>query len=279
MTAAATSAFDALERELDRWSALDREATLWLRDDDACRDSPALRHLLALADAHAVPVAIAAIPALAEPTLGDALARSAGATVLQHGYAHRNHASPGERSGEFGDARDVRDRLDELGRGRRFLARSFGDRFVSILVPPWNRIGDELLPHLVGTGFVGLSRFAPRAALDAGTGLRQVNTHVDPIAWRREREFIGAAAAVERLVAHLGARRERACDADEPTGLLTHHLAFSDAAWDFVDELLRRTRRHRAAAWLDVTQAFGSTPRTPVRAFAPAATPTCARSA
>jgi hypothetical protein len=36
-------------------------ATLWWRDDDAERDSPQLRRLLAIARAHRVPIAIAAI--------------------------------------------------------------------------------------------------------------------------------------------------------------------------------------------------------------------------
>ena len=258
-----TPAFDALEHELDRWAALDRQATFWLRDDDACRDSPALRRLLGLAMAHDVPVALAVIPALAEATLGEVVARHAGVTLLQHGYAHRNHAVPGERSGELGRERSVLHRLDELARGRDYLVRAFAGRFAPILVPPWNRIGDDLLPHLAGAGFSGLSRFGPRNAREAAAALAEVNAHVDPIAWRRERQFIGAGVAVERLVAHLRARREHACDGDEATGLLTHHLVFDDAAWDFVDELLRRTRRHRAAAWCDAAQASGPACVTP----------------
>jgi hypothetical protein len=254
------TAFDALVRELDRWESLDRRATFWLRDDDACRDSPALRRLFAIATAHAVPVTLAAIAASADSTLADALAGCDEASVVQHGYAHRNQAPPGERSAELGDGRDVHARLDELGRGRARLAHAFGERFTPILVPPWNRAGDALLPHLPRAGFVGLSRFGPRATRDAAPGLAQVNAHVDPIAWRRDRAFIGADAALERMTAHLAARRSHACDPDEPTGLLTHHLVFAGAAFDFVDELLRRTRLHRAAVWLDAPRAFALQP-------------------
>jgi len=259
---------DPLVRELDRWEALGRRATLWLRDDDACRDSPPLRRLLALAGEHDVPVAIAAIPAAVDATLDAAIAQCGRATLVQHGYAHRNHAPPGERSAEFGPGRHLHVRLDELRRGRERLAHAFGARFVPVLVPPWNRLADDVLPHLPGARFVALSRFGPRAASEAAACLPQTNAHVDPIAWRRDRQFVGTDAAVERLTAHLRARRERACDADEPTGLLTHHLAFGDAAWRFVDDLLALTRRHPAVAWLDVAQAF-----------APATLATCARSA
>jgi hypothetical protein len=247
---------DALERELDAWHAQRRRATFWLRDDDACGDTPALRRLLTLANEHAVPVAIAAIPAALDATLVDALRFCDAAMIVQHGYAHRNHASARERSAELGDGRSVDARLAELRRGCARLVAEFGDRFAPILVPPWNRAGDALLPSLASAGFAGLSRFGPRAAVDAAPGLRQVNTHVDPIAWRRDRTFIGADAGLERLVAHLRARRENACDADEPTGLLTHHLAFDDAAWAFVDASLAHTRGHPAAAWLDVGHAF-----------------------
>jgi hypothetical protein len=105
-------------------------------------------------------------------------------------------------------------------------------------------------------GFRGLSCFGPRAQAVAAPGLVQVNAHVDLIAWRRDRRFIGADAAIERLVWHLSARRSGETDADEPTGVLTHHLAMGDDAFGFVAELMRRTRAHAAAAWLDARGAF-----------------------
>ena len=245
-----------LMRELDLWAGQGRRATLWLRDDDACRESPALARLLALASTHAVPVAIAAIPAALDSTLAQALGHCDEAIVVQHGFAHRNHAPEGERSAELYDGRDAGVCIDELRRGRDRLAATFGDRFVPILVPPWNRAGEKLSTHFRDAGFTGLSRFGPRASREAAPGLPQVNTHVDPIAWRRDRRFIGEDAALSRVVAHLRARREGGCDADEPTGVLTHHLAFDVPAWDFVDALLAASTPHPACAWLDVRQAF-----------------------
>ena len=250
------SGADALARELDAWNAQGRRATLWLRDDDACADSPALARLTKLVRKHAVPVAIAAIPAVLEATLVAALRDCREATVVQHGFAHRNHAAAGERSAELGDGRDVRVRVDELRGGRERLEGAFGNRFVPILVPPWNRAGETLLPQLRGAGFAGLSRFGARAAPEAAPGLPQTNAHVDPIAWRRDRGFIGSDAAFARVVLHLRARRESTCDADEPTGILTHHLAFDDGAWGFVDAVLDCTTRHPACAWLDARRAF-----------------------
>lgn len=249
----------ALDRELDLWLALDRRATLWWRDDDACGDTPALQRLLAIAGAYDVPVAVAAIPARSAATLVDAIAQFTQATIIQHGYAHANHAPPGERGAELGNHRPLDERLDELAIGRRALTRLFGRRFSAVLVPPWNRIDADSLPALPSAGIHGVSCFGARMSPRPHAGLAQVNTHVDPIAWRREHAFIGEASALLRLVDHLRARRLAQVDASEPTGILTHHLVFPDAAWEFLDALFARTRRHAAAAWLDVHALFDGT--------------------
>lgn len=247
---------DALERELDRFAALGHSATFWLRDDDASTRTSALCTLLSVAHEFAVPLAVAAVPASADSTLVSALRGDGDVTIVQHGYAHGNHAGPGERSAELAPGRDLASTLADLERGRVDLEQMFGERFVPILVPPWNRVADAVLPRLAGIGFAGLSRFGPRPAALAAPALPQVNTHVDPIAWRRGRTFIGAASAIARIVEHLAARRERTSDPDEPTGLLTHHLAFGDDAWVFVQALFACTTRHPAARWLGVDDVF-----------------------
>ena len=250
------SAWDELDRELDTWRATGRHATLWWRDDDACSDTPALQRLLSIASEHDVPVAIAAIPARADATLVDAIGASVRATIVQHGYAHANHQPAGERAAELGDRRSVAECIEELGTGRVALERRFGDRFDAVLVPPWNRIAAELVAELPSAGLVGLSCFGPRETAMPSTGLCQVNTHVDLIGWKRDRAFIGVDSAIARLVSHLAARREGSVDADEATGVLTHHLVFTPDAWDFVDVLCGRTRRHQAVQWLDARALF-----------------------
>ena len=246
----------SLAQELDAWHGVGQRATLWWRDDDACRDSEALQRLLGVARDHRVPVAVAAIPAATDATLRDAIARCAEATILQHGYAHANHAPAGERSAELGAHRPLDARLDELARGRDMLSRAFADRFAPVLVPPWNRIAPDMFPALPSIGFAGVSSFGARTVARPVSGLVQINTHVDPIAWRRGRVFIGADAAIERFVAHLRARRTGETDASEPTGFLTHHLALDAGAWAFVAELVARALDHPAAAWIDARRAF-----------------------
>ncbi|MGE5639716.1 MAG: polysaccharide deacetylase family protein [Clostridia bacterium] len=250
------SAWRRLDEELDAWRAAGRCATLWCRDDDACGDSPALRRLLEIARAAGAPVALAVIPAAMRRDLVEAVAPSGIATVLQHGYAHRNHAPPQSRKWELGAHRPVRATLGELERGLSALRLSFGEQFLPMLVPPWNRIDDGVVGGLAESGFRGLSCLGPRAAARPAAGIAQCNVHVDLIAWRRERAFVGVEAALERLLDHLRARREGRVDASEPSGILTHHLDMSAAGWQFLADLMARTKE-RGAAWLDARAAFG----------------------
>lgn len=256
MSAAAPPAWHRLAAELDLWGDAGRRADLWWRDDDACRDTPALRRLLAVAEDAKVPLALAVVPAHLEASLVDAVATADAVTVVQHGYAHRNHAPPGSRNWELGAQRPVEVVAGELEAGRTRLAQGFGRRFAPVLVPPWNRIDGAVIDELPGIGLAGLSTFGPRERRHPVAGIVQCNTHVDLIAWRRDRAFVGAEAAVDRLVTHLAARRAGTVDPEEPTGILTHHLDFDAAPWSFLGELFARTREHGAATWVDVGTAF-----------------------
>lgn len=247
-----------LDDELDAWRAAGRQPTIWCRDDDACRDTPALRQLLAVAAAQDMPVALASIPASLAPSLVDVVMRSRFTTVVQHGYAHANHAPPGERNRELGTHRPLSVTLGELELGQDILRQGFGGRFSAVLVPPWNRIDADVIERLPGIGFLGLSTLGPRGTTHPVPGLVQCNTHVDLVAWRRDRAFIGVEAAIESLLSHLSARRSGSADASEPTGILTHHLDMDAPGWRFVADLVERTRQ-RGALWLDVDAAFSAT--------------------
>lgn len=247
----------ALSQELDAWQASGRRATLWWRDDDAVAPTAALERLLDLARETGVPLALAVIPARASQRLAARLARAEAApAVLQHGFAHLNHAAAGEKKIELGGQRPGEAVLEELSRGRAMLVAVFGESTGAVLVPPWNRIAEALVPALTGLGYRGLSTFQPRPRPEAAPGLVQVNTHVDMLRWRAPRGFAGEAAALSALVGHLAARRAGTADSAEPTGLLSHHLAQDAAAWAFLGALLRRLSAHPAVRFLDAEAAF-----------------------
>ena len=231
------STWHALGEEATRWQESGRTAQLWWRDDDATDSEPALDRLLALHRATRVPLALAVVPAHANPALADRLAAEPGVDLLQHGYAHLNHAAPGEKKAELGPHRPAMVVLGELGTGWLALERLFGDRALSVMVPPWNRIAPALVPTLPEIGFSGLSTFGPRGRVRPVRGLLQVNTHADLIDWKNGGGFAGEAAVLGALVAALAHARTVTA---EPVGLLSHHLAMDGGAWDFLRSVLEK---------------------------------------
>jgi hypothetical protein len=233
----------ALDGAAERGEAI----RVWWRDDDAGRDHRALTRLLDLAACHGLPLALAVVPMWLDADSHARIAASRHASVLQHGFAHADLAPPDGRSIELG-GRDRETILTELANGRAVLADAFGCPFLAVLVPPWNRLDAGLIERLTGCGFIGLSTFGRRAAPEAASGLAQVNTHLDPIDWRGSRLFVGETAALGRLVAVL--------DADEPIGILSHHLAMDEAGWAFLDRLLGVLAVHPGARLCPADELF-----------------------
>lgn len=253
--AAASAQWTDLADELDRWGDEGRIATLWWRDDDATAPSPRLGALLAIAGE--VPVALAVIPVLAQPALAGWLGRCAPGSlrVLQHGWRHTNHAIAGKKN-EFPGSRSRDAAALDLMWGRARLAALFGGCALAVLAPPWNRFDAEFLPFLAEGGIFAISKINPRRAACPAAGLFEANVHVDLVAWRSDRAFVGEAVALGGLTAHLRARRCGEADPDEPTGILTHHLVQDEATGAFLGRLLRLTLDHPAAHWLDADAVF-----------------------
>jgi hypothetical protein len=137
------------------------------------------------------------------------------------------------------------------------MAALFGTRALQVLVPPWNRVAEEVVACLPALGFTGLSTYLARAAAVPVPGLTAINTHADILRWTAPRGFLGEPEALALLTAHLSARRRGQADAGEPTGMLTHHLAHDEAAWRFLETLLPRLSEHSAVRWLTARDAFG----------------------
>jgi hypothetical protein len=239
----------AFNAELDAWLDAGLAARFWWRDDDATRPGPLLDRLLEIAGDS--PVALAVIPARAGRELAERLTGhntgGGNVMVLQHGYAHENHAPAGEKKAEFGDHRSLESMLEEVSRGRGRIEELFGPVFEPFLTPPWNRICDSVASRLPDAGLQGLSRFGARGPAD---GDRVVNTHIDIVDWRGNRGFVGEARAIQAAVRHLAARRRGLADMDEPTGLLTHHRDHDEGCWRFIGALRDAVTAHPAAEWV-----------------------------
>jgi hypothetical protein len=233
------------EDELARRRDAGRPVEFWWRDDDAATVSPSVKNLIRMSAFFEIPLALAVIPERAEPELFKLLDERV--TVLQHGTDHRNRAAAGEKKTEYPAAEPLDAALARISDGRGRLRTFAGEKFLPVLAPPWNRLRKDLIAKLPAIGVRGISAYGPRASAQPAPGLRQVNTHVDIVAWRRGRRFIGEKEALSAALRYLSM--------DEPLGWLTHHGEHDEAAWSFLERLFAL----EGVRWLSAPEAFSYT--------------------
>jgi hypothetical protein len=245
------TAWTAFFAELDAWRDAGRVAAFWWRDDDATDETPALRRLLDIAGD--TPLSLASIPKDATTALANTVAARPHVSVLQHGYAHANHAPDDEKKAEFGPHRPLDVMQRDLTTGFKRLRALFGPQFHPMFVPPWNRMADAIAPLLPKIGFQSFSTYGTTLTAPGPKIPTQINTHADIIDWRGGRKFLGEAAALDLAVQHLSfCRQAKNHETDSlhgPTGLLTHHAAHDDACWTFIENLVRVVTDHPATIW------------------------------
>ena len=248
--------WDRLVAEFDAWSAEGRIASLWWRDDDASAPGPKLDRLFEVTANTSLLLCV--IPACTQQALEAVVSAVSHVSVGQHGYAHINHAPRGRGDGawELGLHRGESAVLTDLDNGRHRLKELFGERFLSIVVPPWNHIDPALVDPIRERGYRGLSLFGPRELTQPTQKFVIANAHCDPINWKTGPRFTGEAKALEQLIAHLQARRNDAAAAEKHTGFLTHHIDLDDAGWAFCSRIAELVSDHPAARWCNALEVF-----------------------
>ena len=228
---------------------------IWWRDDDAGRDTERLGLLLDLSRRTRRPLALAVVPAWLRPEVVAEIRACESVFVLQHGWDHADHAPAGKKRIELGGTLSAEACRDRLARGKNILEQAFGERFLPVLVPPWNRIDDHCLATLGPLGFAAVSTFADDArALDYGLG--QINAHVDLIDWRGGRRMKPPAmlrAEIDRLSTN---------PALGTLGLLSHHLDMTPADITALEQLFRHIDGLDQCRWASLRQLF-QPPRKP----------------
>jgi hypothetical protein len=127
-----------------------------------------------------------------------------------------------------------------------------------VFVPPAHAFHPGFLPLLPASGLAGISRKGPRGGRLAAAGLVQANVHVAPIRWRDPASFDDEDRYLDQLTSHLRQRRGGRCDAEEPTGLLTHHLDQNPRSFDFISKLAAAVSDHPSARWVDPREVFAA---------------------
>jgi hypothetical protein len=248
------AAWQTFSDELARWRDAGRVVDFWWRDDDAAAPSGPFMRLLQLAQQGRIPLGLAVIPERAEPALFEHL--NDGTAVLQHGVDHRDRSAAHDKASEFPATESQDSALSRIAAGYARLRSLAGSRMLPVLVPPWNRFSPTLIECLPALGFRGYSTFEARTSAQPAPGLRQANAHVDIIAWRLGRVFVGDDRALALAAEHLARRRSGEADAAEPTGWLTHHLRHDEAMWGFLARLFEFTRARTEVRWLTPAEVF-----------------------
>ncbi|MDC0738457.1 polysaccharide deacetylase family protein [Cognatishimia sp. SS12] len=242
-----------LRAELKRWHRKQLTLPVWWRDDDATAPSAALDHLIRLSEEVNIPVHLAVIPRDATPALAATLKGNDQMIPVVHGWAHANHEPEGENRCEFGLGAPLAQRQEQAAEGLRRLRGLMGATVAPMFVPPWNRVADDVLPHLPSLGFQSISGAHPNAQAAEIPDLAQINTHVDPLYWRPSRRLSEPQLLVDRCVRLLKRRRQGKTPNEPPFGLLTHHLVHDDRVWEFCRQF-----------WLEMSEAPISRFRHPV---------------
>ena len=235
---------DHLIQHLDWFAARGLTVKFWWRDDDAVSPTPALEELLDFSDRFSIPLSLAVIPKFATEALAQRLETTQDVYAVHHGWQHKNYQrkSCGEKASEFGWRRSSQEMAKELAEGRLILQKMFGERFVPLFVPPWNRIAPRAVQLLNEQGDYGLSAFTWISHFR----LPHLQSHIDIIKWKKNKRFIGWDAARKRLDLQLCRRRTTA---NEPIGLLTHHLDHGEGCSEFLEAFFKLTSAHPAVKW------------------------------
>ena len=236
-----------LDIELQNWRAAGEKPQLWWRDDDAISVTPQLKHLTRLANSAEAEILLAVIPAYANEKLATYTEQYLKLRPCIHGWSHTNHAPVAQKKCELGTHRDLDEVLADVVRGHRRLDDLFGKTVLPVLVPPWNRMRDDLASHLPGVGIKAFSTFTHQRSVPD----MQVNTHVDVMDWKAPGGAAGKTldAVQVELAAALNVSR---ANGFYPIGLLTHHLVHDETAWATLAAIVA----HPGLSWVSFQKAL-----------------------
>jgi hypothetical protein len=151
---------------------------------------------------------------------------AAGCVIWQHGWGHHFYDN-----GEFGEGRPLDRMIEDAQRGWQQLDRVLGPQnWQRVFVPPNHQLAMSFKSMIPGLGYLGVSAGLPLTP--PLNGVTEVNAEVDVMDWPKGR-ILPLSAVADAIADALRARRQRQVPSDTPLGLLTHHLAFDEAAWDW----------------------------------------------
>ncbi len=207
--------------------------TIFFRADDVAVPGRQFSRLMDLFSAYGVPLSLAVVPSALTRKRWQYLKGFEKKNPLrwcwhQHGWRHVNHETKGKKQ-EFGDGRRVSEIKRDLVKGKERLEMVMGDHFNPVFTPPWNRCSSVTLKLLKELGYAAVSRSCG-SKKPSPVGLPDYCVNVD-LHTRTERR---PAEAWQNLFTEL-----RQAIASSQCGIMIHHRMMNDAAFDFMEILLK----------------------------------------
>jgi hypothetical protein len=205
----------------------------FFRADDVAVPGRQFSRLMDLFSAYGVPLSLAVVPAVLtrkrwQYLKGFEKKNPSRWCWHQHGWRHVNHETEGKKQ-EFGGGRTVSEIKTDLVKGKERLEMLMGDHFYPVFTPPWNRCSSNTLKLAKGLGYAAVSRSRGSKTPSPG-GLPDFFVNVD-LHTRKEKR---PAEALEKLFAEL-----QQAIASNHCGIMIHHRMMNDAAFDFMEILLK----------------------------------------
>ena len=211
----------------------DRPVTIFFRADDVAAPGDNFNRMMALFARHGVPLSLAVVPAWLTPARwlylkGFEKSNPSRWCWHQHGWRHANHEVSGKKQ-EFGDARTAVEITQDLTRGKLRLEQIMAEAFFPVFTPPWNRCSASALQALKKLGYAAVSRSRGSKPVSTG-GLPDYYVNVD-LHTRKEQDSV---SGWHNLLGEF----EQAL-ASGLSGVMIHHQMMNDAAFDFLEVLLK----------------------------------------
>ena len=206
---------------------------LFFRADDVGVPGMQFARMMGLFAKYGVPLSLAVVPAWLTPDRWQYLngfekSNPSRWCWYQHGWRHVNHEAEGKKQ-EFGDGRSLSEIKRDLIRGKDRLELLMAEAFYPVFTPPWNRCSAKALQVLKDLGYAAVSRSRGSMPLSPG-GLPDFYVSVD-LHTRKERS---AAVGWHNLM-----REFEQAIASCYCGIMIHHQVMNDAAFDFLEILLK----------------------------------------
>jgi hypothetical protein len=160
----------------------------------------------------------------------------------QHGWRHVNLQRIGGKS-EFGEERPIEKQWRDICQGLKKMTETFGDRFIPVFTPPWNRVPTATLKVLQELNFkaVSMTGFLPKV-FKPGSGFKNLRIQLDLHTRKAKDSHLDFLDLLNELSAFMTTQG--------PIGIMLHHHRMTPFAFEFLDELLSLFRHKLRARCL-----------------------------